>query len=33
MEQEKLSIICVKVLVKRKWGDESAELGGIHDKK
>jgi len=31
MEEEQLSVICVKVVVQRKGGKENAERGGVHD--
>jgi len=31
--EEKLSVICIKVVVERKGRDESAEGSGVHDEK
>ena len=31
--EEELSVICIKVVVERKGGDESAEGNGVHDEK
>ena len=28
-----MGVVCIKVMVKRKGGDESAEGGSVHDKK
>jgi len=31
--EEQLGVVCIKVTVKGKGGDESAEVGSVHDKK